>query len=145
MNIIFLLALLVTTNIFASSSSHCHLVEGIYRNSLNPISNIQFETVVDVFTISNANQLSMNLDGSDLTFLRSSITIKKQVKMIYLLRKNGRAIRAAHIMIDRTPKEVLADREFYGNMIISEEVGAESNINSLLTGKNLIYNFYCQF
>ena len=126
------------------SSAECHLVDGIYRNSPNPISQLKFQTVVDVFTISNANQLSMNLDGMELTFLRSNLTVKKQVKMIYLVRKNGQALRAAHVMIDRTPKEVISDREFYGNMIITGNLNNEPELHSILTSKNLVYNFYCR-
>jgi len=135
----------VSTKILASSSADCHLVDGIYRNSQTSISELKFQTVVDVFSISNANQLSMNLDGIELTFLRSNLTVKKQVKMIYLLRKNGEAIRAAHVMLDRTPKEVMTDREFYGNMIISGEIKNATDISSISASKNLVYNFYCRF
>jgi hypothetical protein len=129
----------------AYSSADCYLVDGIYRNSHLPISELKFQTVVDVFSISNANQLSMNLDGVELTFLRSNLTVKKQVKMIYLLRKNGEAIRAAHVMLDRTPKEVMSNREFYGNMIISGEIKNGTDISSISDSKNLVYNFYCRF
>jgi hypothetical protein len=144
MKFLIVLFYFVSTQIFASSSAECHLVDGIYRNSPNPISQLKFQTVVDVFTISNANQLSMNLDGMELTFLRSNLTVKKQVKMIYLVRKNGQALRAAHVMIDRTPKEVISDREFYGNMIITGNLNNEPELHSILTSKNLVYNFYCR-
>lgn len=128
----------------AQSEANCHLISGIYQNSSNSLNDLKFTTIVDVFNLTNAKTLAMNLDGKNLRFVRSDLNVNKNTKMIFLLHKNGGAIRAAYVMIDRTPRQVSKSKEFYGNMIISDEMIAEETMRTL-SSKNLYYNFYCSF
>jgi hypothetical protein len=135
----------LSTGSYAQTSAECVLVDGIYQNSPTPISDIRFETVVDIFTLNNARALTMNLDGKNLRFLRSEMDVGRQTKMIYLLKKNKKAVRAVHLMIDRSPKEVSRRKEFYGNMIISPEVEEEESVLAISDRSVTVYNFYCSF
>lgn len=103
------------------------------------IAEIQFETLVDVFTLSNAKSLNISLAGNQLKYIRSEISVNRQTKMIYQLKKNNKVFRTIHVMIDRTPKEVNEEREFYGNMIILPEG------DDVLASRSLVYNFHCRF
>lgn len=114
-------------------------------NSSLPVQEMSFETIVDIFTLNNARALNIILDGQKLRLLRSDISVGKLTKMIYLQKRNDRSSRAIHIMIDRTPKNVTNDREFYGNMIISPEIKGEFDVTKVKTSQNLVYNFYCSF
>lgn len=127
------------------TEAKCSLVEGIYINSPASLDDMNFETLVDVFTINNANALNFVLDGNKLRFLRSDMSVNKVTKMTYMMKKNGKAVRAIRMMIDRTPKDISRDREFYGNMILSPELNAESDFTKIQSSQNLVYNFYCQF
>jgi hypothetical protein len=142
MKIITLFLILISFNSFASNEAKCVLVEGIYENSTEQLLDLKFETVADIFTMNNANVLSMRLKGEELRFTRTEMKVKKNIRMIYVLRKQGRAVRAAHIMIDRSPRQISQDREFYGNMIVSEEI---QKMDSILQTENLVFNFYCHF
>lgn len=106
---------------------------------------MNFETLVDIFTINNANALNFVLDGERLRFLRSEISVNKVTKMTYMMRKNGRPVRVVRMMIDRTPKEVSNEREFYGNMIISPEMNSNMDFTKIQNSQNLVYNFHCEF
>lgn len=106
---------------------------------------MNFETIVDVFTLNNANALNLTLDGNPIRFIRSDLSVNKQTKMIFLQRKENKVVRAIRLMIDRTPKEVIKDREFYGNMIISPEMKDGQDFTKVLQSKNLVYNFRCNF
>lgn len=106
---------------------------------------MNFETLVDVFTINNANALNFTLDGKQLRFIRSEMNVNKVTKMTYMLRKNGKPVRVVRLMIDRTPKEVSTTHEFNGNMIISPEMNASTDFTKILNSENLVYNFYCDF
>lgn len=136
MKILCLGLLLLAFNSFAGTTANCEVVNGIYNNSQASLIDLKFETIVDVFTINNAQTLTMNLNGKQLRFLRSDLTVRRQTKLIYLMRENGKVKRAINIMLDRTPKEASAEKDFYGNMVISPENENESN---------LFYNFYCRF
>ena len=140
MRIIIICILLTSFRCFSYSEANCQIVSGIYQNSGNQLIDLKFSTVVDIFTLNNANTLSMNLDGEELKFLRSDMSVGKQTKMTYLYRKNGEAVRTAHITIDRPPKDAASNRHFYGNLIISKLSSQFiQNIN------NIVYNFYCTF
>ncbi len=141
MRILFLLLALASFRSFADTSAQCELVNGIYKNSSIHVYDLRFGTLVDVFTLSNANSLSINLGGSDLKFIRSDISVNRQTRMVYHQKKNGFMVRTIHVMIDRTPKEVAEAREFFGNMIIFPE----GNDLVYLKAKSLVYNFHCQF
>lgn len=141
MKLILILSALFSFNSFALTEAHCRLVDGIYKNSQTQISDMRFETLVDIFTLKNANVITMNLAGEELRFIRSDMEVKKYTRLIFLLRKNGTPVRAIHMMIDRTPKEVSDEREFYGNMIVS----SETDFKSVISTKNLTYNFHCTF
>lgn len=136
MKILSLTLLLLSFNSFAGTTASCDVVNGIYQNSQVSLIDLRFETIVDVFTINNAQTITMNLNGRELRFLRSDLTVRRQTKLIYLMRENGEIKRAINIMLDRTPKEASTEKEFYGNMVISPENENESN---------LFYNFYCRF
>lgn len=114
-------------------------------NSSLPVQEMSFETIVDIFTLNNAKALNIILDGQKLRLLRSDISVGKLTKMIYLQKRNDGSSRAIHIMVDRTPKNVSVDREFYGNMIISPEIKGEFDVTKVKTSQNLVYNFYCRF
>jgi hypothetical protein len=47
-------------------------------------------------------------------------------------------------MLDRSPKEISDTKEFYGNMIIPK-IPEPSDEQEVITGKSLVYNFYCRF
>lgn len=130
----------------ARTEARCELVDGFYQNSQEPIHDIRFETVVDVFSINNAQTLIFELEGQELKFYRSEMKVNKQTQMTYLLRKGDVVIRAARLALDRTPREVSQTKEFYGNMIISSEISSYKDITEKrLPLQNLVYNFYCRF
>lgn len=144
MKILCLVLILFSFRSFAQTAAQCHLVEGIYANSSRPLTDLKFETLVDIFTINNAKTIAMNLDGEELRLLRTDIEVTRQTRMIYILKKKNKAVRAAHIMLDRTPREVTKDKEFYGNMILSSEIPTDSESTVMMSGKNDVFNFYCR-
>ena len=145
MRFLLVLLTLVSFRSFAETSANCILTGGIYINSQAVVERMNFETLVDVFTINNANALNFVLDGENQRFLRTEMNVNKVTKMTYMKRKNGRVVRAVRLMIDRTPKEVTNDREFYGNMIISPEMNPDMDFTKIQNSENLVYNFYCEF
>lgn len=106
---------------------------------------MKFETLADIFTIKNANTLSMNLDGNQLRALRTSLDYDRQTKIIFLQKKKDIVARAIHVLIDRAPRAIAKDREFYGNMLISAEMQSTDDWRSFSNGQMLRYNFYCKF
>lgn len=139
MRILLIILALASFRSFANTSAQCELVDGLYKNSSIEIADINFGTLVDIFTLSNANSLNINLSGNQLKFIRTDFAVKRQTKMIYQQKKNNKVYRTIHVMIDRTPKEVNEGREFYGNMIILPEG------DDVLSSRSLVYNFHCQF
>ncbi len=139
MQILLILLALASFRSYADTQAQCELVEGLYTNSSTEITDINFGTLVDVFTLNNANSLNINLDGNPLKYIRSEILVSRQTKMIYQLKKNSIIFRTIHVMIDRTPKEVTEGREFYGNMILLPKG------DDVLSSRSLVYNFYCSF
>lgn len=145
MRFLFLLLLLVNATAYAGTQANCEVVDGIYRNSSESIQEIKFETLVDVFTINNAKTLSFRLEQEEMKLLRSNLDIGRQTKMIYLLKKNDKAVRFASVLLDRTPREVNKTKEFYGNIILSAVVSEKEIALGNYSGNNLVYNFYCRF
>lgn len=139
MRILLIILALASFRSYANTSAQCELVDGLYKNSSIEIADINFGTLVDVFTLSNAKSLNINLAGNQLKFIRTDIAVNRQTKMIYQLKKNNKFYRTIHVMIDRTPKEVSEEKEFFGNMIILPEG------NDILSARSLVYNFHCQF
>jgi hypothetical protein len=139
MRIFFIILALASFRSYANTTAQCELVDGLYKNSTIEIADIHFGTLVDVFTLGNANTLNINLDGNHLKYIRSAIAVNRQTKMIYQQKKNSKVFRTIHVMIDRTPKEVVIEREFYGNMIILPEE------DDVLSSRSLVYNFHCRF
>jgi len=144
MRFIWTLLLFTSMNCFASTEANCHLVNGVYNNSSNILNELKFSTLVDIFSLTNANTLSMNLDGEDLKFVRSDLIVNRIPRMIYKIKRKNKILKTVFIMLDRKPKDISETKEFYGNMIIpfSPEPKDEGEITS---GKSLVYNFYCRF
>lgn len=136
---------LVSFSSFAKTEARCELTNGIYINSKANLQEMNFETVADIFTINNARALNLMIDGEKMRFLRSDLSVGKLTKMIYLQKNKNQVTRAVHLMIDRAPKKVASTREFYGNMIISQEIEGEFDLMKINSSKNLVYNFYCSF
>src|SRR5665648_328551 len=126
---------LISFSSFADTSADCNLVNGIYANSRTPLTELKFVTLVDIFTLNNAKTITMTLDGEALRFIRSDIDAGRQVKMIYLMKRTREAVRAMHIMVDRSLKQIARNREFYGNMIISSEIPEGSDVRSIINGE----------
>lgn len=144
MRLILIFMLFISMNSFAMSEAHCELVNGIYDNSSKVIHDIKFSTLVDIFNLTNAHTLSMNLDGEELKLLRSEMIIKRIPRLTYKLTKKNKILKTVFIMLDRAPKEISESKEFYGNMIIPYATGP-INDEEISTTKSLVYNFYCRF
>ncbi len=145
MRILILLMALASFNSFADTVAQCELVDGLYQNSDVPMNELRFGTLVDVFTLNNAKSLNINLDGKNLRFIRTDISVSRQTRMVYQLKKNDKALRTVHVMIDRTPKEVSDQKEFYGNMIIFPEGHELDYAKKFNVPDSLVYNFRCEF
>lgn len=144
MKFLFALLILLSFKSHADSSAECTLVKGVYENSKELIHDIRFETLADVFSISNANAFKFSLEGDNLKFLRTDIEVKKQIKAIFMMKKTGRPFRVIHMMIDRSPQKISKDKEFYGNMIVSQKL-TDGDWTKFDNSKSLRYNFYCSF
>ncbi len=144
MRFICFLLLFTTMNSFASSEANCYLVDGIYKNSSKNLRELRFSTLVDVFTLTNANTLSMNLDGEDLQLIRTNLITNRFPRMIYRMKKKNKVMKTVFVMLDRSPKKISDTKEFYGNMIIPKSLDAEDE-QEVITGNSLVYNFYCRF
>lgn len=145
MKFLMILFILGSLSAFARTEANCELVDGIYKNSSSSLTDLRFETLVDVFTLNNANALILNLNGEELRFIRSNLSVSKQTKMIYELKKKNKVTRVAYMMIDRTPRKVVRTQEFYGNVVISEEVKPQEVARGIYNQRSYVYNFYCQF
>lgn len=135
------LFLLAAGSAWGQKHAECSLVRG--DNSELSMHNLRFETLVDVFSVVNARTLYLELDGEPMKFLRSEIDVeRRQTRLIYLLRKKNKAVRAARVVLDRTPKEARIKGEFYGHVQITDEM-KDGIISSL--PRTYSYNFYCSF
>lgn len=77
----------------------------------------------------------INIDGEELKFIRSEMSAGRRTRMVFLYKKKSQIQKVAQVMIDRTPRKIADDREFYGNVVITS-----MGLHQVLT-----YNFYCQF
>lgn len=144
MRFIWSLLLFTSMNSFASSEATCYLVDGIYKNSSINLRDLKFSTVVDVFNLTNANTLEMNLDGEEFKLLRTNLMVKRLPRMIYRMKKKNKIMKTVFVMLDRSPKEISDSKEFYGNMIIPKN-NEPLDDHEIMSGKSLVYNFYCRF
>jgi hypothetical protein len=144
MKFIVLLFIFLSQETFASREAICDLTNGFYDNSYNSLTDLKFSTLVDVFTINNAQTVSMKLDGKDLRFTRSDLRVTRQSQLIFFHRKGDQVLRSLYMNIDRTPRQVSLTKEFYGNMVISPELepGTKPSVHMK---RSLVYNFYCRF
>ena len=130
MRILFLTILLLTGSAWSSSESHCHQVDGIYKNSKSALEDLKFESLVDIFSFNSAKNFTLKVGGEEMRFYRTSIDVSRNTKMEFE-RKGTRA--TAIVQMDRTPQAASKSRAFYGNLFITNDL-------SYLT-----YNFYCTF
>ena len=141
-----LIFILVLSNAFAKVETVCELTEGIYRNSPNNIRNVKFITITDIFSLNNAKTLSFNLDGEELHFpIRTEFQANKHTRMTFKMKEKGLS-RAAHILIDRKPREAYKSREFLGNILITPEMESAENLMLVVQRQDVLtYNFVCRF
>jgi hypothetical protein len=117
---------------------NCDLQQaGLLPNSPE-IREVRFQTLTDIFTINNAKTLIVNINGVDVTFVRTSIEVQSDhSKMSYIIRRGRQISREAHVMIDRTPGKVISDRQYHGNItILADESEPQDN--------RLTQNFHCR-
>lgn len=145
MRLFLLLVFIMSMPAFADSTAHCEVVKGIYANSSKTISDPYFETLADVFTINNAKAFTVSLEGKALRFLREDMKVERYTKLIYLQKKRNKVVRAAYMIIDRTPKEAASDRNFYANVIITDELGEGDDLTKVMNLRTFNYNLYCEF
>jgi hypothetical protein len=148
MKFIVILLLLTVGQVWATSEALCELDHKDPASSTNPIYDLRFETLVDIFTVTNAKTLAMNFEGNNLIFMRSTIdVVGDQTRMTYLLRRNNRAVRVAMVTLDRSPKRAKKTGVFYGAMTISREVGEGEDMMALYQAQQsaLTYGFSCRF
>lgn len=130
---------------FAVSEARCYTVDGFYKNSPEALTDLRFETIVDIFTITNARTLRMNIEGENLRFLRENINVNRQTQMVFKQTENNQTVRTLFMMLDRTPNEIAKTKEYYGNMYITPKTKETNNkIKNLRPNNNLAYNFYCR-
>ncbi len=115
MKFIVLFLMLVMSTARASEYASCQ-VDG-------PIANMKFETVVDIFSISNARTLSLELNSELVRFTRTSIVVMKNTTLQYNQRVQNRIGKTAKVVLDRTPREVLKSRQFNGTIEIRDDAG----------------------
>ncbi len=144
MRFLFTLFIMLPWMSFADTSVRCELTTGIYENSRQEISDIRFETVTDIFSLTNARTLAFNFDGKELRLLRSDIKVSKYTQIIFHQKKNDIVTRTAMVMIDRTPKQILDDGEFNGNMIVSGLIADKPTWLLDHKVRKYTYNFKCR-
>lgn len=126
---IFILALMLTSyQAQAASFAKCEMINNTFSNRML-VADLKFETVVDIFTINNAKTLTMTLDGQSLRFLRSKLVVERMTRMTYISRNHPEEVMSIEVELDRTPREVLLSKRFYGSLDIKSER----------------HNFYCRF
>lgn len=126
---IFILALMLTSyQALADSFAKCEMINNTFSNRML-VADLKFETVVDIFTINNAKTLTMTLDGQSLRFLRSKLVVERMTRMTYVSRNHPEEVMSIEVELDRTPREALLSKQFYGNMVIMSER----------------HHFYCRF
>ena len=131
MRIIILTILLSTGSAWSSIETNCHQVDGIYKNSKVPLEDLRFQSLVDIFSFSNAKDFTIKVAGEEMKFNRTSIDVSKNTKMEF---ERSGTTSSAIVQMDRTPQAAVRTKSFYGNLSITTgELGV------------LTYNFYCTF
>lgn len=144
MRFLFTLFIMLPWLSFADTSVRCELTTGIYENSRAEITDLRFETVTDIFSLTNARTLVFNFDGNELRLLRSDMKVSKYTQMVFHQRKNDIITRTAIVMIDRTPKQIMEDGEFNGNMIVSGAIADKPMWLQDHKVRKYTYNFKCR-
>jgi hypothetical protein len=90
------------------------------QNSQTPlfVHSLSFETLSDIFTLTNAKTLNVKTTEEDMRFFRTAIDVQDKTYMIFVQRKNWKALRTAHVEINSTPRFVFMNRELFGRMTI---------------------------
>ena len=119
----------------ADQAIDCKLMKGIYENSTPAIQDLKFETISDVFSITNSRVLSFTLEDKAYRLLRNKMSVDKDqyTKLDFELRENRKALGTAKVVLDRSPK------------LASEEGYFRGNLKFTLDRKIYLYNFYCSF
>jgi hypothetical protein len=134
MKFLLILLLLVGSSARAAEYAKCRLT-GYFWSEFPLVDNMRFETVVDIFTINNAQTLSIDLNGRNLRFKRSRILVTNVTNLLFVLKNNDVTEKTARVKLDRTPRQALLTREFKGHI---EIINAENE-------SDLSHNFYCYF
>jgi hypothetical protein len=137
MKLLIFLLTLTSLRSSANSSAICDQVNGGHSISLARIDNFKLETIVDIFTLRNANTLSFDLEEEAIRLTRKSMEINRETKMTFVQKKNNEVLRSVNLIIDRTPRKVIVKREFYVAAFISSENPDEA--------APLYFKFYCSF
>ncbi len=146
MKLLLLLILFMSATCWSKTEALCDLTEGIYKNSTTPLREFKFETFADLFTLNNAKTLSMNLNGETLSFSRTDIKISQTTEMIFVIYQKNKIVKAAKVVIDRKPKDAMKSQDFYGNVVISQNIEEGESLDAGLERKgNLTYNYFCRF
>jgi hypothetical protein len=139
-----LLLIILPLKSFADSSVNCELSEGIYSNSVPNLQNLTLGTHADIFSITNAKNLSFEWDGIPMHFIRDEIKITRYTQMNFYQSLGDHILRRLIVMIDRTPKKVLETGEFNGNMIMSGILSDELDWLINRSVPKFTYNFSCR-
>jgi hypothetical protein len=134
--IVLVLLLSFTCHAWSNQHAECQLVDRTPPNSSEALHSIKFQTLVDIFSVSNAKTLTMNLDGENLRLFRTGIEFDQQTRLQFTQRRQGQATHEAEILLDRTPKDAWITKEFYGKM---------SLVDLKRPNRTLNYNLYCRF
>lgn len=134
MKFLLILLLLVGSSAQAAEYAKCRLT-GYFWSEFPLVDNMQFETVVDIFTINNAQTLSLDLNGRHLRFKRSRILVTNTTHLLFELKNNDLLEKTARVKLDRTPRQALLTRKFNGHI---EIINAENKTD-------LNHDFYCYF
>jgi hypothetical protein len=134
MKFLLILLLLVGSSARAAEYAKCRLT-GYFWSEFPLVDNMRFETVVDIFTLNNAQTLSLDLNGRHLRFKRSRILVTNITSLLFVLRNNDITEKTARVQLDRTPRQILLTREFKGHIEILN-ADNESDLN---------HGFYCYF
>jgi hypothetical protein len=131
---IFILLFLISFQAQASVESDCYVSRGFFRRGVNEISHLSFFTLVDVFSLTNANTLKMTFKGEELKLVRTEILVGDLTIMKYKNVSNSKFMGDVLVSINKSPYQVITTREFNGQIMISEQAAA-----------NLIFSFSCSF
>ncbi len=136
---------LMTSKVWATSQTECQLTEGIYQNSQANLGKFHFFSYADIFTINNAKSFIIQVDGQEIHMQREDLSDNSRSTQITYLGKIGKGYIKAFVLLDRSPKNIVITREFYGNLILSPEMETKKiSLNDLMKNKSgKTFNFKC--